>query len=483
MRFGLAGVFHESHSLARPHTGLEQFSRYSGEQMLANWRGTRTELGGEIAAAAQFGFDLVPLLYFTATPSGPVTQEAFGTILEAITRGIQDAGPLDGMLLVLHGAMVVEGQADAEGLLLQQLKGMMGDRPVVSTLDLHGNISERMVAFSDLLVGYDTYPHVDAYERGLEAGMGLLRIARGEIRPAAALEKPLLLPVPQSMPTASQPMQDLLQLAHEMETDPRVVNATVAGGFAYSDEKRAGMSLLVTTNGDPDLARSLARQLAALAWERRGQFLIRNVAPATAVQRAIGAQQTPVVLVDIADNVGAGTPADGTVLLEELLRQGATGALVTICDPESVSQCDAAGEGAEVALRVGGKTDPYHGGAVPVRGQVRLLADGRFRHVGPYMTGQLADMGRTAVVEAGGVELVLTSRRQAPWDRGYLQVLGIDPAVKRIIVAKAAIAWQSAFGDIAREVITVDTPGITTARLETLPLYQIRRPIFPLDPV
>jgi microcystin degradation protein MlrC len=255
---------------------------------------------------------------------------------------------------------------------------------------------------------------------------------------------------------------------------------SVAGGFAYADVPEAGVGLLVTTDGDPAAARRLADELAGLAWSLRHEMTVRNTPPAAAVAEAIAFPTGPVMLVDVGDNIGGGTPGDGTVILAELLAQGAREATVVIADPEAAEAAFAAGVGAEVTLLVGGKTDRLHGDPTPVTGRVRLLSDGRWVHEGPENAGLPVDMGATAVVRCGGVNLVLTSRKTMPGDQQQLKSVGIDPSRQHIIVVKAAVRWRGGFGPIAAHAIYADTPGLGSADLRRFPYRHIRRPIFPL---
>lgn len=356
--------------------------------------------------------------------------------------------------------------------------------PLVVTIDLHANVSDNVVRLADAVVAYKTYPHVDAYDRALEATRLLAQMLRGEVRPVRALRKPPLIMPVQAGETERQPVKDLMALAMEMEQRPHVLNVSVVPGFPYADEPRVGTSLLVTTDNRPDLAEAYADELVEFLWRRRDELRIRNHAPADAVAMAIAAAEWPVVLADVADNVGGGSAADGTAILAELLRQQAPSALVTINDPEAVQHAHAAGVGGSFSALVGGKTDDLHGPPVEVRGEVvGLKTDGRVRFLGPYMPGQPHDMGPAAVVRSGGVDIVLTTKRTPPFDAAYLHALNIDPATYRIIVAKSAVAWQAAFGAFTKQAIMVDAPGITTVHLDKLPYSHLRRPVFPLDEV
>jgi microcystin degradation protein MlrC len=187
------------------------------------------------------------------------------------------------------------------------------------------------------------------------------------------------------------------------------------------------------------------------------------------------------VLVDVGDNLGAGTPGDGTVLLAELLRQQAQGALVLLCDSEAITACIDAGVGQRVVTRVGAKCDRHHGEPVEISGKVRLLSDGVYRNIGPMRDGIVEDQGRTAVVSVDGVLLVLTERRMPMWNLQQLRALGIEPRTLRIIVVKAAIAYRAAYGPIARHIIEVDTPGLAAADIRRFDYKRLERPIYPLD--
>jgi len=353
--------------------------------------------------------------------------------------------------------------------------------PLVVTLDFHANIGAVLARAADLIIGYDTYPHVDVAARGEEAAALLRRLIDG-VRPATAYASVPILAVPGRQGTDDYPMRDLLARVHAIEADPRVLTVTLAGGFCYSDVPEAGIGIVVSTDADPALAAAYATELQALAWAERDAFVQTDIPPAEAVAQALVAPPgRPTILVDAPDNVGGGTPGDGTVLLAELLRQGATEAVVVIADPEAVALAFAAGVGGIFSGLVGGKTDRFHGDPISVRGAVRLLADGRFTYRGSYMPGQERSMGRTAVLDVAGCHLVLTEHKTMPFDAQHLRSVGISPEWCRVIVVKSATGWRAAFGELAGLVLSVATPGICTADLATLPYARVRRPIFPLD--
>lgn len=490
-RIAIGGLFHETHTFAPDRTSLAAFERqalYAGDAVLSQMRGTRTPIGGELEVLERVGYTPVPLLYAAAMPSGMVTAHAYTTLRDAFLARLRAVVPVDAVLLSLHGAMVAENEDDPEGDILQQVRAIVGpDCPVVSTLDMHGNLSPASVEAADVLVSYDTNPHLDTYERGVEAGDILGRMLEQGLRPTAAFDRPPLLLSALTTWTARPPLATVHARARELEADPRVVNVTVMGGFAYADTPYTGMSVVVTTDNDPALARRLARELCDLAWGEREAARFRGWPVEEAVRRALAqaAPRGPVILADVADNVGGGAPGDGTVILQALLDAGAQRAVAVINDPEAVAQARAAGVGGEIRLAVGGKADTFHGPAVPIVGVVERLTDGRFKTEGEShfaaLYGQEVDMGPCAVARVGGVTLLLTTHKTPPGYLAQLTSQGIDPHSQQVIVVKSPVAFRGAYEPIAADIIEVDTPGLVTANLAQFTYHKLPRPVFPLD--
>jgi len=482
MRIITGGIQHETHSFSAEPTTADTFPTSRGEECWV-YAGTNHSLGGVIDGCRERGIDVIPTILCDGVASGPADRDTFDRLVGELVERIGAALPADGVVLTLHGAMAVEGAPDAEGEIVRRVRAVVGaGLPIAVTLDYHANIGQMMVDGCQIVTTYHTYPHIDANERGREAVALLVRTIAGEIRPTIALAKPPLLPVPQAQFTARPPFQTLLARAHAMETSGEALSVTVAAGFPYADVPDAGVGFLVTTNDDRAAAQRLADELAQMAWGLRRQMLVLNVAPAEAVAQAIAHPDGPVVLVDVGDNIGGGTPGDGTILLAELLRQGAQEATIVVADNGAVEVAFAAGVGGEFAADVGGKTDRLHGDPMPVRGRVRLLGDGEWTHEGPEQAGVQERMGRTAVVRVAGINLVLTSIKSAPGDLQQLKSVGIDPTRQKIIVVKAAVRWRGGYAPITKHSIDVDTPGLGSVDLARFPFRQIRRPIFPLDP-
>lgn len=487
MRFFIAMLAHETNTFSSIPTDRRQFEardlRYGGE-LLEAYRDTGTCLGGMIAAADAHGIALAPSLAAAASPAGRVTKEFYAEARDRLLADLRAVGRVDGVLLDLHGAMVVDGIDDGEGDLLQAVRASVGTLPLAVTLDLHANVTRAMVDAATLLHGYKTYPHVDMDARGREATERLRDVVAGRLRPTVAFRQPPLLPPIAGQLTARGPMRRLYDLADAMERRPGVISISIFAGFPLADIHDAGLSIYVATDRDQALADALADELAETAWTHRREFLHSALPVEAAVARALAARVRPVVLADIADNTGGGAAGDTTGILRELLRMGATETTVAcLWDAASAAACVRAGVEATLTLEVGGKIDPAHGAPVPVTGRVRTVSDGRFVHKGPMMRGLAGRLGPTAVLEVGGIKIILISHRWQTLDPEMIRFVGIEPERERILVVKSSIHYRAAFEPLAGEIIEVDAPGLSSSNLARFAFTNVRRPIFPLDPL
>jgi microcystin degradation protein MlrC len=485
VRFFVAMVSHETNTFSPISTDRAQFEarglHYGGE-ILEAYRGTGTCLGGMIDGAATCGVTLLPSLAAAAAPAGRVSKAFYGDTRERLLADLRAAGPLDGVLLDLHGAMVVDGLDDGEGDLLAAVRAAVGPVPIAVTLDFHANVTRAMVGSATLLHGYKTYPHVDMDARGREATVRLTEVAGGRLRPTVAFRQPPMLPPIAGQATTRGPMRRLYDLAEAMERRPGVISVSVFAGFPLADIHDAGLSIYVATDADQALADALADELAAAAWALRREFLHTALPVRDAVARALALDGRPVVLADIADNTGGGAAGDTTGILRELLRVGARSATVAcLWDPAAARACAEAGVGASVSLAVGGHIDPAHGAPLAVSGRVRTLSDGRFVHKGPMCRGLEGRLGTTAVLDVNDVKIILISHRWQTLDPEMIRFVGIDPAGEKILVVKSSIHYRAAFEPIARAILEVDAPGLSSSNLRRFPFTRVRRPIFPLD--
>ena len=485
MRIVTGTISHETNVLSTIRTDLDEFRKrrlFYGDELFEHFDGTRTPAGGIIEGCRQNGIELIPTVFASATPSGTITAEAFDKLLGDILDGIGDAGDVDAAVLHLHGAGVSEEHPDIEGKVLSEVRRLVGSKPLAATFDLHANYTEAMVENADLLIGYDTYPHVDGYERGVEAVNLTRRMLEGTFKPTKAFTQPPMLPALQVQFTGRYPMRTLIEEAHRMEAMQGVETITVAAGFPWSDIPEAGMSFIVTTDDDQGLADSLATELHDMAWSLRREFLVKPTPVREALRHVKTAEEGPIVLADIGDNPGGGAPEDGTVVLKTMLEEGLKGGVVAVIwDPAAVSEAVKAGVGETVRLSLGGHTDELHGEPLSVEGRVKNVTDGKFINEGPMGTGSESDMGATAVMEIGGNDVIVTTKRVQPLDLQVYRSQGIDPTAKRFIVVKSSVHYRAAHEPIAKEVVELDTPGLTSPRLAGFGFKNIRRPIFPLD--
>lgn len=478
MRIGVAGCVHESNTFAPGKTTLDQFQSdwiVGKEAFYHSYSQTSTSMGGVIEEAEREGFELVPTFYTQAVPSGIVAEEAIENIITTLINEIDKvADTLDGLVLILHGAMVGEGYQDVEGEILKRVRQTLPSMPIAITLDLHANVSDEMVDCSDIIVGYDTYPHIDMKERAEEACRLLTSYIRKEIQPVHQMERPNLLIDPSAMDTNNEPMKTLIEKAFDYEKDPEVLNIVIAGGFPYSDVSSAGASITVTTDGNKKKAQQIAQELTSWMWENRDQFRSQCIPVDQALKLTDSMNKYPTIFVESSDNVGGGSPADATHVLQSLLAHRQERFLIVISDPEAVKHAENIGVKGVFSFEVGGKTDKLygqshlHGEPVLIKGKVRLLSDGEFVHHGPHKTGLRASMGKTAVIALDDCPysiVVLTEKRVSPRDINQTRSIGIVAEDFKIIVVKAAIAWKTAFGELANNVIEIDTPGCCSMNL------------------
>jgi len=494
LRIATGTILHETNTFCTHSTTLENFKYdtlaprsvrtgyLDAKDFFEEFTRTRSVAGGFIDASKNLGFELLPTIWADATPGGTVSKETFDYLLSALLETLRRCGKVDGVLLGLHGGGYSEVHNDLEGKVLKEVQGVVGENvPIVTTLDLHANVSQLMVDIADVLVGYDTYPHVDMYERGVEAAEIIVSTIKGLIKPTMAMEKPPLIIPLQGQFTGKYPMSKLMEMAHAIEKEKAVLNVTVSACFPLTDCVDTGIALIVTTDNNIDLAKNKAKQLSDLAWSLRKDFLVTPTPIDQAIKDAMSLPG-PVILADIGDNPGAGGATDGTALLRALIEAGANRTVVAVIrDPEAVSKSIQTGVGNQVTMKIGGKTDKLHGDPLEVTGYVRLISDGLFRHRGPMATGMEMRMGKTAVLDIKGIEVILTELRMQPMDLQLYRSVGIEPTEKQTIVVKSSVHYRAAHTPIAKKIIEVDTPGVTGPDLKRYPFKKVRRPIFPID--
>jgi len=492
MRIASGGIHHETNTFASTPTTLTDFVRDSGcgpdlaggETILKRYRGTGTIHGGYIDGAEAAGAELLPLMCGKAGPSGIVNQESFRTMLDRFLFRLEEVLPVDGLLLDLHGAMVTEEHQDAEGAILEATRNLVGpDLPLIVTLDLHANITSKMAKLANVIIGYDSYPHVDMYERGREAALLLARIIRAEVSPVQIYRQLPLITTPPMQCTLREPMETIMRRLHQMESELGILTATVSMGFPFADVEDAGVSVLVTADGDEELAIHKADEVAGWLWSARDE-LQPTLTTIEDVIRFVNEHPDDglTIFADGSDNPGGGAPSDGTIALQAMIdadfQDGVVGILY---DPETASQAHDAGVGATIAVRLGGKTDDRHGSPLQVDAYVKTLSDGAFVFRGPMSRGLEGNIGLTATLKIGGIEVVVSSQRKQCSDAEMLRIAGVEPSHRRLLVVKSAVHFRADLGPLAAHIFDADTPGIHRPDFSMYKYENLRRPIYPLN--
>ena len=488
IRLAVLGLWHEANSFS-PYlvddAYFEAVGVLRGAELVARHKTGTTTVSGYLAAASEHpDVELVPLVMTSLIPAGPITNEALRTRADELIDALELNGPYDGVLACLHGAAVSEEILDVDGYLLRRFRDVVGpDVPIGVSLDLHANISAEMCECADVLNTYRTNPHVDARETAVEVAELIIGAARGEIRPTLAFE-----PVPAAINilcqnTDESPMRDIIDDVRAVMREPGVLSATVAEGFPYADVPEMGMSVVVVTDNDPTAAKKHARALAGRVWQRRDEFDTTAASAAEALSLAASAPQGPVLLLDVGDNIGGGSPGDSVALLNAAREVGFADLLTIIHDHTAAARCDDAGIGARVELTFGAHSDLRTGPPVSATVTVLALHDGLHRATGPVHAGMRNfDGGRTAAVKLdSGQTVILTSKRVMPLSIETLATVGLTPASFKAIVAKGVHSPLAGYLPHVADVIRVDTPGVTSADLSRFTYHHRYRHLFPFE--
>ena len=487
MRFAIAALSHETNTYATEisgYTDRDKFSIRIGDQILG-YAGMDTYTGGAIDECTRRGIEIVPLITANAAPSGTIAAGVYDEFKEAILEGLRNNPDIDALILEVHGAGVAENASDLEGDLVTAIREVVGpDLPITSALDLHGNITSAMATGFDALIGNHLYPHTDCGARGVEAVSIAVDMVEGRTKPVTEV-----VTIPMLMPTATTepgfPAAEMNEVARLIEQRPGVVDCTVFHGFPFSDTPHVGVHVVCTTNDDRELARKCANEMAAWIWESRQRFIVESHTPDSALQTAASLNaegRMPVVINETSDNPGGGSPGDGTHLLAAMLRHQIPGsAFAMLCDPEAVQEAIRAGVGNKADLTIGGRHGPLHGEPLKVSARVRTITDGRIvlTHM---MRGLPMNLGPSVGIRVGEVDLVIVSRPQQTFDTGIFLLHGIDTSKCTVVGLKSSQHFRAGFRDIASDIITAESPGLTTQNVEVFDHPSFDGALWPTDP-
>ncbi len=486
-----ARFMHETNTFSRVPTDMAMIRRrdyHLENEIPVAFRGTRSAFGATFEAADKFGWTLVHPVSANPNPSGTVTDDAFEQVTRMILDAVDMRGPIDGALLHLHGAMVSDSHEDAEGEFLARLRRRVGaEVPVVVTLDLHANVTQRMADNASALVAYRTYPHIDQHERAWQGAELLERAMQGEIRPKTVIaRRPMMFGLDHGR-TQRGPMAELIARGEALEKRGEVLVVSICAGFSRANIHDVGPSVTVTVDGGAARGQAIAEEFMDYAWQMRDFTTVKLLPIAEAVALACRGQRgdKPLVIADYTDNPGGGGYGDATAFLKGLVAAGVDSvAFHALCDPEAVREGMRAGVGTKTTLSLGGKTDPSMGGGpLVLTGEVVCLTNGRFIAYGPMGGGVERNYGPSMVFRVGGIDIIVITNNGQAYDLGQFTSLGIDPTRYRTVAVKSMQHFRAAFELIARDVVLVDT-GALCAEIYTPELFtRVRRPVWPLDPI
>jgi microcystin degradation protein MlrC len=491
MRIAIGQLWQESNTfnpIPTTRRDFEDFGIVRGAELVERMA-EMNELGGFIQSLRSWPEqpEILGLVRLPAWPGGAATTETFTWIRQELTEALRRVLPVDAVLLALHGALVSETAPDVEGEVLSALREIIGPSvPLVATLDLHANITERMVRAADALVLYHTAPHIDVFETGQRGAGVLRRILVDHVKPVTAFQK-LPLAVPAERANTQDPASisySLRERLQALERDPRILSAGLATVQPWLDIPEMGSAIVVVTDGDEELARRACAEVAAEIWQRRREYLPELVSVVEGVRAAYENAEGLVVLSDSADATTAGTPGDSNHVLRELLRYDwPRPALVAFVDPEIVALAQKHGVGAEMTTEIGGKRDRIYSQPLTLTVRVHRLFEARFVMSGHLARNMPIDMGLSAVLRAGQIHILVTSRSGPHFAPQFIEAAGLDPFAASVLVAKSPCGFRAAYEPHARKILVVRAPGCAPSDFWKYEYRRIPRPLWPWDEI
>ncbi len=484
-RIAILGIYHESNTFVESATTIADFEKghfLRGEEIRSEYQTAHHEIGGMLEVLDQAGMEAVPVFFAEATPGGTITADTFETLLEEMLERLESVLPVDGCLVAPHGAGVSEAYRDMDGYWISKVRERLGDQvPVISSLDLHANVSPEMVAATNAMVSYKKNPHVDMRQTGQEAARLLVGTLRKQFVPSQVLiQTPVAISIEQQF-TSQEPCKSLYAFAAELAAREGILSLSILLGFPYADVREMGTSIIVVADNNPELALQTGKELEDYIVKNRESYvgIKHNADQALAIAEE---REKPVLLLDMGDNIGGGSPGNNICILEALLERKTLTFFICIYDPEAVKQAE--------KLQIGETSLITFTGTAAEGIKQRTLdltlkyhSDGRFQEDSPRHGGQLNyNMGNTVVMETQqGSTIMFTSLRVPPFSLHQLYSCQVDPLAYDVLIAKGVIAPLAAYAPVTKSSVQVNTPGVTQADMTMFSHEYRRKPLFPFE--
>ncbi len=490
-RVALLGFSIECNRFAPPATKAH-FGYFVGDDLIAEARSATprmlAETPGFVAAMDAAGaWTPVGIAFAAAEPNGPVEHAFFVELLDTIERRLKAALPVDAVYICSHGAALTTEEDDPDGLLFERVRQIVGPGvPIAATLDLHANVSERMVRSVDVFIGYRTNPHLDMRERGAEAAAAIREMLAG-VKPERAFIRLPIVPPTVTLLTAAGPYAEMIALG-QRRMNPEIMNVSVMGGFAFADAPECGLSVVVTARRDRRAAEALAREIAERGWANRARFYPRLTSLDEAVEKALAVGRDrslpALAFADVADNPGGGGRGNTVFLLRTFYEAGVEDALLGVLyDPDLAAEAHRRGAGARFEAQFNRSetttfSEPY---AAPAR--VAALTDGVCVGRRGIYAGMRLDLGPCATLQVGGITVVVISHRVQCADPVFFEMMGLDIGRARSVVVKSRGHFRGGFDEFfgPDQIVEVDLPGLTSPMLNRFTWTRLPRPVIPLD--
>ncbi len=487
-RFAVAGIIHETNTYAAEFSGmtpLRAFEQYGNDAVPVAFEQSNHQVGGFIEGARRAGVTLEYTFVGQATPSGTIEASAYALMKQEILDGIRATLPVDGVLLALHGAGVADGTEDVEGDLATAVRALVGPGvPIAAVYDLHGNFTEEMRSACDITLPCKLYPHTDFFDRGVEAVELLVQMLKGHLKPVVAMRRLPMLPYIVTTQDGFTPSL-VNALCARLAKREGVVDCSWFHGFPYADIAAPCPTVVCTTNADMETAQALADEVADWIWNHREAFRPSFPSPAEGVAMALAAADGPIVVNEYADNPGGGTPGDGTHLLRALLAARpapGTACFASINDAAVVAQAQAAGVGATIRVSLGGKLGRYQGEPIEADAYVKSITDGKFvNRPGAMFAGVRFDLGAMCRLVIDGVDVIVASRAEQIYDIEPFALHGLDVSEHRLIALKGANHFRAYYQHLAKQIISVDSVGLSTADITSFAREHLQGEYWPLS--